>query len=116
MELKYLAIDHPYYASDNNYYSNDIAQEYEKWEDFYEEFNDADVDMNLAYRWDIKECEEGYYMEVFIIQQRKGIYMPILIKSVTEKDSAQIKEYLKPHFEKLLEIWNPLTNEFLSKR
>ena len=55
MELKDLAIDHDYYASDSNYYSNDATGHYNTWADFYEEFKDADIDMNLVYRWDITE-------------------------------------------------------------
>ena len=114
MELKDLAIKHPYYASDSNYYSRDAAQHYNTWADFYEEFFDADIDMNLVYRWDITERDKSgrYYMEVFVICQRKGIYMPIMIDYVDEKDVPQIIEFMKPHFEKLLSIWNPLSEKF----
>jgi hypothetical protein len=116
MELKDLAIDHDYYASDNNYYSNEAAQHYHTWADFYEEFGDADIDMNLVYRWDITERDKSkrYYMQVTIISQRKGIYMPVHIDYVDEKDVPQIREFMKPHFEKLLSIWKPLSIEFLN--
>lgn len=115
--LKELAIDHDYYASDSNYYSNDAGGKYNTWADFYEEFKDADIDMNLIYRWDItkREKSERYYMQVVIIAQRKGIYMPIHIDYVDDKDVPQIKEFMKPHFEKLLSIWQPLSTEFLTK-
>jgi len=114
--LKDLAIDHDYYASDNNYYDRDAGGKYNTWADFYEEFKDADIDMNLVYRWDItkREKSERYYMQVVIIAQRKGIYMPIHIDYVDEKDVPQIKEFMKPHFDKLLSIWNPLSKEFLT--
>ncbi len=110
MKIKDLAVDHDYYASDNNYYSNDASGNYENWNDFYEEFKDADIDMNLVFRWDVtrKEEEEGYFMQVIIIAQRKGIYMPIQIEDVKDEDVEQIKEFMKPHFEKLVSIWNPL--------
>jgi hypothetical protein len=118
MELKDLAIEHDYYASDSNYYSNDASGHYSTWADFYEEFKDADIDMNLVYRWDITEMDKSkrYYMQVVIIAQRKGIYMPIHIDYVDEKDVPQIKEFMKPHFDKLLSIWNPLSSEFLNNR
>ena len=118
MELKDLAIDHDYYASGSNYYSNYASGHYNTWADFYEEFKDADIDMNLVYRWDITEREKSkrYYMQVVIIAQRKGIYMPIHIDYVDEKDVPQIKEFMKPHFEKLLRIWNPLSSEFFNNR
>jgi hypothetical protein len=116
--LSDLAIDHPYYASGSNYYSNDAAGHYNTWADFYEEFHDADVDMNLVFRWDIRKSEEKskpYYMQVIIIAQRKGIYMPIHIDSVGEQDVPQIEQFMKPHFEKLLSIWQPLSDKFLNQ-
>lgn len=117
IKLKDLAVDHDYYASDSNYYSGEAFGQYDTWKDFYEEFKKADIDMNLIYRWDItkKEKSKLFYMKVFIIHQRKGIYMPISIDNVYEEDVDQIKEFLKPHFEKLLKIWNPLNKEFLNE-
>ena len=110
MKLKDLAIDHPYYASESNYFSNDAKADYPVWADFYEEWNDFDVDLNLVYRWDIKKREESdrYYMELFIIQQRKGIYMPIMVHYVDEKDIETIVPFLKKHKAKIEDIWNPI--------
>ena len=107
--LKDLAVDHDYYTSESNYYSNEAAQHYTTWADFYEEFHDADVDMNLVFRWDIyqREVSKRYWMQIVIIAQRKGIYMPILIDYVDETDVPQIIEYLKPHIEKIKNIWKP---------
>jgi len=116
MTLKELAIDHDYYASGSNYYSNDAGGKYDTWADFYKEFKDANIDMNLVYRWDIYEREKSgrYYMQVVIIAQRKGIYMPIHINYVDDKDVDQIQEFMRPHFEKLLIIWQPLSGRFLN--
>ncbi len=115
MTLKELAVDHDYYASDGNYYSREATGHFNTWADFYEEYKDCDIDMNLVYRWDIHEREKSgrYYMQVTIIGQRKGIYSPQLIDYVDEKDVPQIIEFMKPHFEKLLKIWNPLTEIYL---
>lgn len=112
-----LACEHDYYASDSNYYSNDAALSYETWSDFYADFLDANIDMNLVYRWDVHETEESgkYYMQIFMIQQRKGIYMPVYISCVDEKDVEGIITFLKPHFEKLLSIWQPLTTDILNQ-
>ena len=116
MNLKDLAIDHDYYTSGSNYYSNDASGHYNTWADFYEEFHDADIDMNLVFRWDIYKREESkrYYMQIIIIAQRKGIYMPIHIDYVDEQDVPQIEQFMKPHFEKLLSIWQPLSGRFLN--
>jgi hypothetical protein len=45
-------VDHSYYCSDQNYFSADCHQEFECWADFLEEESDADLDMNLVFRFD----------------------------------------------------------------
>lgn len=109
LTLKDLAVKHDYYASDSNYYSNDASGHYNTWSDFYEEFHDADIDYNLVFRWDVMKKEESgrYYMQIIIIAQRKGIYMPIHIDYIDDKDADQIKEFMKPHMEKIKNIWQP---------
>ena len=118
--LKKLAIKHPYYASDSNFYSNEASREFDTMTEFLEEFKEADVDMNLVYRWDVyvqeeddKEQDPGlgkYYAQVTIIHQRKGIYSPYQIKNINEEEVKQFIEYLKPHWDKLKEIWLPLSS------
>ena len=115
MKLKDLAVDHDYYASDSNYYSNDASMKYNTWPEFNDEFHDADVDMNLCYRWDIHEYEEdiagakAYYMEIFMIHQRKGIYRPIHISRVFDKDAPSIIEYMEKHWDKIKRLWSPIS-------
>lgn len=108
--LKDLAVDHDYYCSDTNYFSNDARIEYDTFADFYEEFHDADVDMNLVFRWDLHEREnsERHYLELFMIQQRKGIFTPIFINYFDEKDVPLFLKYINPHIEKIKSIWRPL--------
>ncbi len=63
-----LLAEHPYYCSESNYYSNDANAEWETMTDFLAEFDSADVDMNLVFRWDIRQRDKGnpdrYYAEV----------------------------------------------------
>lgn len=110
LTLKELATDHDYYCSDSNYYSNEASLKYETFADFYEEFHDADVDMNLVFRWDLHEIEKSkrYYLEIFQMKQRKGIFTPIHIACFDEADIPLFWKYLKPHIEKLKSIWQPL--------
>lgn len=111
LTLKDLAVKHDYYCSDSNYYSREAAQKYDTFTEFYEEFHDADIDYNLCFRWDIKEFEESkgkYWMEIFLILQRKGIFMPVHISRVLEDEVDLILTYLKPHKEKLASLWQPL--------
>ncbi len=117
MEFKNLLVNHDYYASDSNYYSNDAGTEWNSFDEFYAEYINADIDMNLIYRWDIKIRDKEdvvngaskYYMELFIIKQRKGIYAPQFIHSISEKDFDKIKELLQPHLDKLAKNWIPFT-------
>jgi hypothetical protein len=117
MTLKDLAVKHPYYCHTNNYYSNDALGEHSTWKDFYDEFKDADIDMNLVFRWDIEEVPiedrreldntTGYRMKVFIMGQRKGLFIPQVISNVSEEDVEEIMSFLTPHMERLKEIWSP---------
>ena len=110
MKFNDLLQDHDYYASDSNYYSNEASTKWNSFDDFYAEYINADIDMNLIYRWDIKkDDDENLYMEIFIIKQRKGIYAPQFIENVYEKDFDKIKELLQPHLDKLANIWLPFS-------
>lgn len=113
--LQELAADHPYYCSDSNYYSNEGGMSFRTMTDFLDEFEMCDVDMNLCFRWDIKkrsdcygEGEEGYCAEVFLMLQRKGIFRPCSIGSVTEDEAIRFKTYAMKHLETIKAIWAPL--------
>jgi len=105
-----LAIEHDYYCILHNRNSNDAYHEYDTWHEFYLEWGDMDLDMNLLFRWDIKPKKEAqhYTMEIFIVLQRRGIFIPILIKDIQEKDLTQILDFLIPCAKKLQNIWKPL--------
>lgn len=108
LTLRELCIKHDYYCSDNNYYSNQAALYYDTFSDFYSEFRDADVDMNLVFRWDVKESSKGtHLLQIFMMNQRNGIYRPIYISVFNENDVELFVKYLKPHIEKLKSIWKP---------
>lgn len=109
LTLKDLAVEHDYYSSECNYYSNEAQQRYNTWADFYEKYCDADIDYNLVFRWDVYEREHSgrYYMQIIIIGQRKGKYVPIIIDYVDDKDANQIRDFMKPHMEKIKNIWEP---------
>lgn len=115
--LEQLSVNHPYYCSDSNYYSNDVAQEWDNWKSFHEEFAESDMHMNLVFRWDVirigvEGLEEignttGYYMKIFIMGQRRGIFVPHLIRNVSEEDVSEIISFLKPRLDLLKEMWLP---------
>lgn len=109
--LSDLAIEHDYYSSESNYYSNEAKGVHKTFADFYEEFKDADIDMNLIFRWDIRKREGSgrYSADIFMILQRKGIYMPHRIEYIDEIDVPKFKELMLKHWEKLNSIWKPLS-------
>ena len=50
----------------------------------------------------------GYEMNIFIMQQRKGSFTPIVIEKITKKDLPKINEYLLKHYNRIKKLWNPL--------
>jgi hypothetical protein len=109
MKLEELAVEHDYYSSDTNYYSDDAGGTWETMTLFLDEFEDADVDMNLCFRWDVKKKDDGTFnAEVFLMHQRKGIYAPHFIKSIEENEVDRFEKYLRLHSETILNLWNPI--------
>lgn len=115
MKIADIAIDHDYYSSGSNYYSNEARVAFSHWPAFIDEFGDADEDMNLCYRWDVyRDDHDRFYMEISMMRQRKGIYTPIHIGSVTDEDVPSIIEYLGRHWAKLQRLWCPISIADLS--
>lgn len=117
--LNDLVVDHPYYCSESNFFSNEAGGNWETATDFLDEFEDADIDMNLVFRWDVKqkrndetdELIDGYYAEIFMMLQRKGIFKPHWISSVTEDEADRLEAYLKNHWDRMKEIWTPIGDQ-----
>jgi hypothetical protein len=105
--------EHPYYSCDNNFYSHEAREDFESVSDFLDEYEDADIDMNLCFRFDIKEEDESpgkLYVEIFHIKQRKGIYFPMRCKTYNpETEGERLKAYLKTHFDHLQKMWAPFS-------
>lgn len=106
---------HPYYCSESNYYSNEPAQRYETMTNFLDEFDPADVDMNLCFRWDVRDITDDddlptgeYSAGVFLMLQRKGIFMPCSIKKIDESEVDRFVAYLKRHHDTIKEMWHPI--------
>ena len=120
MDITKYAVDHRYYCSESNFYSREPGETYQCARRFLDDWEDADEDMNLVFRWDIKPGwddseKEGHpktwRAEVFIIHQRKGIFNPIEIKTITEEELPRFVAYLKRHWDVMQEIWLPLSLE-----
>lgn len=117
--------DHAYYCNDGNYFAsgnNQPGGHYKSWAEFHEEFGDADMDYNLLFRWDWREGEDhnlppyngdDYYrnghLMVCWMGQRKGLYRWDIVE-VCRADEPAVIEFLRPRWEYLKALWEPLTD------
>ena len=109
MKIKDLYVEHDYYCNGQNYYSNEASASYKTVTDFLDALESVDVDLNLCFRWDIRERDDnGYCAEVFLILQRKGLFRPISIEKISDDEVDRFVEYLKKHKAKLDSIWSPI--------
>ena len=111
MELK--DYGHPYYANDGNFYSNDSCQTWQTMAEFLDGYEDADVDMNMVFRWDIRPRDEQktrWEAQVIIIGQRKGIYASHSILNVNADELIRFEKYLWKHWENMKMLWCPFSD------
>ena len=110
-----LLAEHDYYCSDSAHHNLGFETDYKNFKDFYNEMGNSDDDMNLVFRFDIKTRDENeivgdtskYFMEIFMVHQRKGRFVPFFIENVYETDFELIKEYLERKYAKIQQIWSP---------
>jgi len=117
MTLHLWDFKHPYYATEGNYYSNDCHIDYETWQEFIDEQGDADLDMNLLYRWDWEvpdpddyEPEEempGETVALFFMGQRKALARSARV-SVTRDQEDEIRAWLTVRAAHMRLVWEPL--------
>jgi len=113
--IEKLAVAHPYYCSSKNYQSTKYSYNWETLTEFLDIMEDADVDMNLCFRWDVRLKEDdttqtNYEVEIFIMHQRKGLFVPHYIESITDDEVDRFNRYLKKHWETLNKMWMPISN------
>lgn len=122
MALELKATDHSYYCSDSNYYvggrENYGRCDYDSWADFKEEWlnkdGSIDDDLNHLFRFDIIKSEEEpgkFYLWLFFVLQRKGIFRPVWIKNLNSEDIPEIEEFLKLRWEYMKEQWKEFSHE-----
>lgn len=117
-------VEHSYYCNEGNYFDGDCNKKFKSWQDFMDEMGNADLDMNLLFRWDmippykdessenpiIWQGDENYrdcVLKLFWMGQRKGLYFSQTVE-VCRSDESAIREYLTQRFEHLKLLWSPL--------
>lgn len=116
--MKLYEADHPYYAAEGNYYSGGDRNyhTYDSWDAFLSEWDDADLDMNLIYRWDWDVPDPEDYvgeelpeetLNLYYMGQRKALAWSVHVE-VSRDQEPEIRDWLKVRAQRMREIWEPL--------
>lgn len=123
-KIEYKPTNHSYYCNENNYYSVEAREEYSTWREFLANYNDCDLDYNMLFRFDIsysRQYWEKYEdmeidssllvdgdlsLELFMMQQRRGKFIPIIVSEIRKCDIPEIEEYLEKNYVYLKELWS----------
>lgn len=119
--------DHPYYCNEGNYFAraSECSCHYQRWQDFFAEEGDSDLDMNLVFRFDWEPPREDgdpdkpivwqgdeYYrdsvLKLFYMGQRKGLYRWVTI-DVCRADEPAVREWLMERWQHMRTLWAPLS-------
>lgn len=114
-------IEHPYYMTEGNYFKAGEHREFESWQEYITEWEDADIDYNWIVRWDWLEGEgwnageytgDDYYrngvLKIQMLGQRKA-YLFSMEVSVCRADEPAVREYLSKYWNYMREMWEPLS-------
>lgn len=120
--------DHPYYCNEGNYFASghECHAHYERWQDFENEQGDADLDMNLVFRFDweaprkdddpcnpIEWRGDEYYrdslLKLFYLGQRKGLYRWVTV-DVCRADEPAVRKWLQVRWDHMRLLWEPLSS------
>ncbi len=105
---------HPYHCNVGCYYAGSTSvTEWFSWKSFSEEMGDANVDLNLVFRWDWAPAGEYYGLAAqqrnrSMMHQRKGQFHVHTIY-VDNVDEPAIRAWLEPHWKRLQEMWMPIS-------
>lgn len=137
--MKLWEYKHPYYCAEEGYYYNasqvsgwGAPHTYRTFQEFLNEWHDADLDMNMAFRWDWERLTPEEYKEervedlssdqqnsagnfselkLFLMMQRKGCKKVITITHMEDSDNELVKMYLKPRWEHLKTLWAGISEQ-----
>lgn len=116
-------IDHPYYCSESNYFKpgnsgTETVSHYKSWGDFFEDYKEADLDMNLLFRFDwegenadgekLDYLKDPYYrsgkLKLFFFMQRKGYHQTKIIE-VCAADEPAVLQFLAERWQHMRALW-----------
>lgn len=101
--------DHPYYGPETG------LQTHKSWADFAATYADADVDMNLVWRWDWCTADdegqpkaEPYTLRIYMAHQRKARFATHEV-TVMRSDEPAVYAFLEKHRQTIQALWAPFT-------
>lgn len=99
------AADHPYHCADMG-----GGQEFDSWQDFLDEWGEADEDYNALVRWDWDAPEYGprEAITLHFLQQRKAIIFTVTV-TVSDADEPQVRAYLEEKWAYIRKLWAPIS-------
>jgi hypothetical protein len=120
--------EHPYYCNEGCFYARDCHVNYSTWADFFVSEGNADMDMNLVYRWDwlpekdddgepltdseSRSGKDPYYrgerLLLFFMGQRKAAPRSAEVQ-VCRADEPDVRAWLTKRWEHMQQLWAPLS-------
>jgi len=100
--------EHPYYMCEGNYYTGDSMFKFDSWEDFIDEWGDADIDYNRIHRWDFSDLDDSDSVDkinFYYVTQRKAGVLSCHVSVDRKRDEEKIRKFLKPHAKLNKKLW-----------
>jgi hypothetical protein len=107
-----LVVEHPFSCSTANFLDPQYSAQYGSLDEFLAEHGSSPDELNLCFRWDVARNETGdsYRAHIFTVQQRKGVFVPIIIHDIKRDEFNRLKTYLQRHWELLSAMWSPISH------
>lgn len=112
-------VKHDYYCTRGCYYIgrdriDEVHCEYDSFDAFLADWNDADFDYNLLFRFDWRQAGPDWELEtdqlrLYFFQQRKAKPNSVYVV-VKKEEEDKVKQYLLPRLQHLLKLWAPLAS------
>jgi hypothetical protein len=101
--------------TDGCYFAKDHHANYESFDDYLSEWQNADEDMNLIFRFDWKQPDaeariDYHRLLIYYIMQRKAYPYSVRIK-VTPDDEPRARKFLGEKWQHMKKLWTPLSIE-----
>ena len=117
-------VKHPHYCVETNYFKREVLGEFISWQEFFEEFGDAQPNYNFLLRFDWDEDERGCcftgddnyrngVLKLYWLDQSKGLFTSTFVQ-VCRSDEPAVIEFLQPFWNYMNQMWAPISDQKVS--